>query len=76
MFEALFSGLFKFLGGLFSFLQQNQLVTAGQDKEIAKNSQAEVEAIEDGIKARDEARAANAAIPSTDGLPDDGFRRD
>lgn len=71
-----FSSLFKGLGSLFSFFQQTQMVQAGQDKETAKNSKAEVTAIVEGGKAREEARAANTAVPIADSLPTDGFRRD
>jgi len=71
-----FSNLFKSIGSLFAYFQQNQLVQAGQDKETAKNSQAEVVVITEGDKVREETSVANAAIPVTDSLPTDGYRRD
>ena len=71
-----FSGLFKFLGNLFGWLQQDQLIKTGESKVIAVVKEKEVEILNEAITAREEARAANSIIPEHDSLPDDGFRRD
>jgi len=68
--------LFSAVSELFGFLKQNQLIQAGEDKVVAAQATKETEIVIQASKAREEVRAASAAVPIADSLPDDGFRRD
>ena len=75
--------LLKFLNSLangFSSLVQwmseRGLVKQGEANQDLKTLKHEVTTIEQANEARDKARVANAAVPSTDSLPTDGYRRD
>lgn len=61
---------------LLKFASDRQLITAGEQKALATLLRAETDAIEKATAAREKARAANDAIPKSDSLPNDGFRRD
>lgn len=73
---SIFAGLFKALSSIFGWLQQNQLIKAGQDGAVVTALEKKTHEIETAVAAREEARAESAAVPVTDSLPDDGFRRD
>lgn len=68
--------LFSAISELFSFLKQDELIRAGEDKVIAAQAPKETELVIKADEVRQEARTAAAAVPVTDSLPDDGFRRD
>ena len=70
------SALFKALSGIFGWLQQNQLIKAGEAGAVAKQLEKNNHDVEVAIQAREETRARSAAVPVSDSLPDDGFRRD
>lgn len=72
----LIKSLFSAIAGLFSFLQQNQLVKAGEDKVVAKQATKETEIVIKADEVRAQAKAIAATVPVSDSLPDDGFRRD
>jgi hypothetical protein len=76
MFFSFIKSLFSALTELFSFLKQEQLIKAGEDKVIAKEATKEVAIVIKANEVREEARIAASAVPITDSLPDDGFRRD
>lgn len=73
---SIFAGLFKALSSIFGWLQQNQLIKAGQDGAVVTALEKKTHEIETAVAAREEARAESADVPVTVSLPDDGFRRD
>lgn len=76
MLEAFLTTLLKAISSLFGFLQQNQLVEAGENKVKVEQAKKETESVINADEARAEAATASATVPVTDSLPDDGFRRD
>ena len=75
MFEFLKTLLAAF-SGLFSFLKQEKLIKAGEDSVKAAQATEEAELVIRTEEVRSEAKAAAASVPSSNSLPDDGFRRD
>ena len=71
-----FSALFKAISGIFGWLQQNQLLKAGEAVAVAKQLEKNNHDIEVALHAREDARARNSSVPVSDSLPDDGFLRD
>jgi hypothetical protein len=67
--------LAKGLAALFSWLQQKQLIDAGQALQLAAALRVQADEMERASKARIAARdSARTVGPGS--LPDDGFRRD
>lgn len=64
------------VGSLVTFARERQLIKDADEKAFAKFFAKQLEIINEAHKAREEARAANAAVPESDSLPNDGFRRD
>lgn len=73
---SIFASLFKALSSIFGWLQQNQLIKAGQDGAAVSALEKKTHEIEIAVAAREAARNQSAAVPVSDSLPDDGFRRD
>lgn len=71
----LLSGLFEIFGGIFEWLKHNQLIKAGEAQAHVKQLEKNSKDVEIALEARDKARIANASVPVTDSLPDDGFLR-
>lgn len=73
----------KFLTALFALFnkvaelfQQERLMRAGKAEAIAEQAKETADVTHKATIARDDVRRATADVVSTDGLPDDGFRRD
>lgn len=64
------------LDSLANWLRESQLIKQGQEKQQAIVTTAEVKETDEASQIRVEARRANSAVPSTDSLPNDGYRRD
>lgn len=71
-----FKSLFEALIGLFTWLQQGQLLRAGKKEAQADQLEEQAHEIKTAVEVRESVRTSNAAVPVTDSLPDDGFRRD
>ncbi len=69
-------GLIELLSSLLVWARERQLLDAGAQQEIAKALQAQADAITNANNARKEARSHIASTPKSDGLFNDGFRRD
>lgn len=61
---------------LLKYATDRQLLDAGAQKALANLLTAQANVLKQAEEARAEARARNAAVPKSDSLPDDGFRRD
>jgi hypothetical protein len=70
------SNFFALLRKLAEIFQQTRLLNAGRAEAIAEQTKETTDAILKANEVRDSVHAANAGVVSTDGLPDDGFRRD
>lgn len=70
------SSLFTLFQKFAEIFQQERLLRAGRAEAIAEQTKETVDAINKASEARDDVRSAVADVVSTDGLPDDGFRRD
>lgn len=68
--------VFGFLSSLFQWFREESSRKAGEAIERATVQQAQLDAIQEAKKAGDDAIARINAVPESDGLPDDGFRRD
>jgi hypothetical protein len=68
--------LTKLLSSLANWLRETQLIKMGETKATEAALEAETIIIAKASEAREDARADNVHTPSTDSLPDDGFRRD
>lgn len=66
----------KSLSTFFSWLQQNQLIQSGRVEAEAAQLREKANELETATRVREEVRRRNSAVPVTDSLPDDGFRRD
>ena len=75
-FGSILASLFKALSSIFGWLQQNQLIKAGQDGATVSALEKKTHEIEIAVAAREAARLQSDAVPVSDSLPDDGFRRD
>jgi len=73
---ALLTTIAQGFGSLVSLIRESNLKKQG--KEEAENAllKQETEVLGKAIEARQEARIANGAVPESDSLPDDGYRRD
>lgn len=71
-----FTTLLSTLAGFFGWLQQGQLLDAGEARATARNLETQVKDIEQAIEIREEIRSLNSSVSQSDSLPDDGFRRD
>lgn len=65
-----------FLSSLFQWFREESSKEAGKAIEQAKVQEAELNAIQEAKKAGDDARYRIDAVPESNSLPDDGFRRD
>lgn len=66
----------KGFSSLFSWLRERGLIKQGVEKQQHADIQKTVEVLTKVNEARKEARDSAASVPTTDSLPDDGFRRD
>lgn len=64
------------VSSLVAFARERQLINEADERAFARFYAKQMETIDEALKARKEARDANAGVPSSDGLPNDGFRRD
>ena len=75
--------MLKFLSSLFAvfhkvaeLFQQERLIRAGRAEVIAEQAKETADVVHKADQVRDDVRDDLRDIVSTDGLPDDGFRRD
>jgi hypothetical protein len=61
---------------LLKYASERELISAGEQSALASLLKAEANAVEKATAAREKARASNALVPKSDGLSNDGFRRD
>lgn len=73
---SLLSNLLKVILKFASIFQQTRQAQAGKAEVIAQQAKETADAIQKAEQARADVRASTDSIVSTDGLPDDGFRRD
>lgn len=66
----------EWFSSLTIWFREESLRKQGATEVKAEIQQGKLEAIREANKARDEARHGSAAVPESDSLPDDGFRRD
>lgn len=66
----------KLFNLVFTYARERQLLEAGQQQALASVLRAQADAIDKANQVRLTIRQRNAAVPSGDSLPDDGFRRD
>lgn len=64
------------LATFITWLRENELMNAGEQRMLASILTRQANDIQTAIKARQDASANNAAIPSGVSLPTDGHRRD
>lgn len=64
------------LGSLATWLRESALRKQGNVETENQILKQENVILEKAIETREEARIANAAVPQSDSLPNDGFRRD
>lgn len=69
-------GLITLLTKFLVYIREKELLKAGEAAAVANQMRTAASEIAKANKAREEARRNNANVPSTDSLPDDGFRRD
>ena len=72
----LLSSLLAIFQKFAEIFQQERLLRAGRAEAIAQQTKETIDAINQANQARDDVRSSTADVISTDGLPDDGFRRD
>ena len=72
----LFSSLLALFNKVAELFQQQRLIEAGKAEAVAEQTKETVDVIRKAELARDDVRRDVDAVASTDGLPDDGFRRD
>lgn len=73
---SLFKGLLSLFNAVAEMFSRKQMMDAGAAINEVKNVQAEVTDMARAVEVRAAVRAADIHTDSTDGLPDDGFRRD
>jgi len=73
--KILLTGL-QVLAYLLKYASEAQLLKAGEQKALLAMLTQQQKYIDDVLKAGAEQAKRNAAVPTTDSLPDDGFRRD
>lgn len=66
----------KLMNVLFTYVREKQLLEAGSQQALASLLRAQADDLEKDNAIRKQIRERNAAVPSTDSLPTDGFRRD
>lgn len=76
MFFDAIKSLLSLLSAVADMFRQRQMLDAGRAIEEAKDATTELDAVTRGTAARDATAHADRNVDTTDGLPDDGFRRD
>ena len=71
-----FTALLGFLSSLFGWLNKQQQIEAGRSQERANSLEAEKEATDAAIRAREEAHAKWLSSTLAQRMSDDGFARD
>ena len=71
-----FSPLITWFNSLTSWMRERQIFKAGADSERSGERLKDLNAITKANQIRVETDVANARLPESDSLPDDGFRRD
>lgn len=66
----------KLLSLMMNYAREKQLLDAGSQQALASLLKAQADDLEKDNAIRKQIRDRNAAVPSTNSLPTDGFRRD
>lgn len=73
---SLLNAIAKGFGSLVQWMRESSFIKQGQQQQQNSNLKEVIEAVKESNEARIEARTRSSTIPTTDSLPDDGFRRD
>lgn len=73
---ALLTTIAQSIGSLVAWIRESNAKKQGAMEVGNRHLQEENQFLKKALDAREEARIANARVPQSDSLPDDGFRRD